>query len=60
VTILALCHCAGLPAYPDGRHVLITLRPGDKARYRSACDDSGVVLLIEFLCARFAIQWGKA
>lgn len=60
MTVLATAYHAGLSGHVEGPHVVLRLRPHDRALYRSRCDEAAIVALVEFLCDVRAVAWGVA
>ena len=58
--LLALAYAAHLPGQVEGPHVVLRLRPHDRALYRSLCDEASIVALVEYLCETGRIRWGVA
>lgn len=59
-TILSLAYHAGMSGQVEASTVVLRLRPCDRAQYRSRCDDTAIVALVEYLCETGRIRWGLA
>ena len=59
ITLIATAYHARLSGHRDVDTVVLRLRPTDRAKYRSRCDEAAIVALVEYLLDIRRIEPGE-